>query len=62
MEADELDEAEQVLTWRAGRLIEVGIEPEHALELADSELDVHRFESLLERGCTAELAERILGE
>lgn len=56
----ELDEAERVLLWRITRLVEAGYCDECAIELACSDVDLHRAVTLLERGCPAETALRIL--
>lgn len=56
----ELDEAERVLLWRITRLVEAGYCDECAIELACSDIDLHRAVSLLERGCPTEVALRIL--
>jgi hypothetical protein len=50
-----------VVQWRAGRLREAGFAPELAAELArDCAFDLHALLRLVDRGCPAELAVRIL--
>jgi hypothetical protein len=66
MPAVELDieidaEAELVRAWRIDALVRAGYTPEHAQELADlNHVDLHLATGLLRRGCSAELAVRIL--
>ena len=66
MPAVELDikidpEAELVRAWRIEELVRAGYTPEHAQELADlNYVDLHLATDLVRRGCTPELAIRIL--
>jgi hypothetical protein len=64
MEPAELDEQETVLVWRADHLQRAGVQPDRALQLAGEPIDVHEFTDafteLVGRGCSTELAERIL--
>ena len=54
-------ETEKVVRWRAERLQRAGYEPAVALEIAGrSDVDLHRAIALLENGCSAETAARIL--
>lgn len=55
-----LDEAERVLLWRITRLVEAGYCAECAVELGCATVDLHAAVDLVERGCPAELALRIL--
>lgn len=55
-----LDEAERVLLWRITRLVEAGYCAEGAVELACAAVDLHAAVDLLQRGCSADLALRIL--
>lgn len=55
-----LDEAERVLLWRITRLVDAGYCAECAVELGCATVDLHTAVDLLERGCPAELALRIL--
>ena len=49
------------MLWRAGRLREAGFEPDLADALArDCAYDLHAVLELVDRGCPAELAARIL--
>lgn len=49
------------LLWRQRTLLRAGVEPALARSLAaDPEIDLHAFIGLLERGCPARLAVRIL--
>jgi hypothetical protein len=58
---EQLAEPDVVLVWRADTLIRLGVEHERAFQIAEnSAVDVHEFESLVARGATLELAERIL--
>ena len=55
------DEAEAILTWRMRVLDRAGYDPDAAAALACStEVDLHVAVRLLERGCPAETALRIL--
>jgi hypothetical protein len=50
-----------VVEWRRGRLCAAGFPAELAAELAgDGEIDLHAVLDLIDRGCTPELAARIL--
>jgi hypothetical protein len=50
-----------VVLWRASRLTDAGFEPALADALArDCAYDLHAILELLDRGCPAELAARIL--
>jgi hypothetical protein len=52
---------EPVVSWRARRLREAGLEPALATEIAaDCGYDLHALLELVDRGCPAELAVRIL--
>jgi hypothetical protein len=54
-------ESERVTAWRACELLKAGYEPLVAVELAEhSEVDLHLALELVERGCTPELAAKIL--
>jgi hypothetical protein len=54
-------EQERVERWRAEALERAGYEPEAAVELAARhDVDLHRAIGLLESGCPAEIALRIL--
>jgi hypothetical protein len=54
-------ESERVTAWRACELLKAGYEPLVAVELAEhNEVDLHLALELVERGCPAELAARIL--
>jgi hypothetical protein len=54
-------EQERVERWRAEALERAGYEPEAAAELAaHADVDLHRAIKLLESGCPAETALRIL--
>ena len=58
--ADE-PEAARIERWRQEELERAGYSPEQAAELAaSSRVDLHEALDLLERGCTPELALRIL--
>ena len=51
-----------VVVWRAERLRRAGFPPELARSLArDCGMDLHALIKLVERGCPAQLAARILG-
>ena len=56
----ELAESERVLLWRITRLVDAGCDSVSAIELAVSPVDLHLAVDLLDRGCPAELALRIL--
>ena len=52
---------EPVVAWRARRLREAGLAPRLATEIAaDRGYDLHALLELVDRGCPAELAVRIL--
>ena len=54
-------ETERVERWRAEELTRAGFDSSVAIELAlNGEIDLREAVSLLERGCSAELAVRIL--
>jgi hypothetical protein len=54
-------ERERVTSWRAERLLRAGYDAEAALVLAlDSDVDLHQAVSLLERGCSTDVALQIL--
>ena len=54
-------ESERVERWRAEELMRAGFDPVAAVELAATiEVDLHSAIDLLERGCPADLAVRIL--
>jgi hypothetical protein len=49
------------ITWRRSQLEQAGFSPPLAMRVAcDSRYDLHRLLELLERGCSPELAVRIL--
>jgi hypothetical protein len=54
-------EVERVERWRAQELERAGFEPDAAFELAmRSDVDLHAAVALVKRGCTPELALKIL--
>ena len=54
-------EAVEVLRWRFDVLIKVGFEIEEAAVIAANvEIDLHKAEALMRRGCPSETALRIL--
>jgi hypothetical protein len=54
-------ETEKVQRWRAEALERAGYDPTTAAVLAvRTDIDLHTAEALIARGCTAELALRIL--
>ena len=54
-------ELERVERWRATELVRAGFEPEAAADLATRpDIDLHTARGLLERGCPADVAVRIL--
>ena len=56
-----LTEIDRVENWRHEALERAGFDPESALVLAAShDVDLHAAVSLLERGCSVELALQIL--
>ena len=66
MSAAELDvlyvsEADRIEQWRHAELERAGYDPESALVLAAShDVDLHTAVSLLDRGCSVDLALQIL--
>lgn len=59
--SDERDEAPLVTRWRVQRLLAAGYDGEAALVLAlDRDVDLHEAVSLLERGCSHDLALQIM--
>ena len=57
----EESESERVVRWRAEALARAGYEADAARELsARLDIDLHRAIALLERGCSPEIAARIL--
>ena len=60
-QATETTEAQRVVEWRAFRLEKLGIDdPALRDEIADSFVDVHDLERLLNAGCKLDVAWRIL--
>ena len=54
-------EAERVERWRSEELIRAGFDPDSAQKLAaDHSVDIRRAASMLEQGCSPELALQIL--
>jgi hypothetical protein len=54
-------ESERVERWRTEELLRVGFDPEAATLLAmESGVDLHEAIDLVERGCPAHIAARIL--
>jgi len=54
-------EAERVERWRSEELIRAGFDPDSAQKLAaDLAVDIRRAASMLEHGCSPELALQIL--
>ncbi len=54
-------ESERVTAWRACELLKAGYEPLVAVDLAEhQEVDLHLALELVERGCSPDLAARIL--
>ncbi len=52
---------EELARWRAGRLRGAGMRPQLAERVArDARHDIHALLALIDRGCPAELAVRIL--
>jgi hypothetical protein len=49
-----------VVQWRRDNLLGAGFDFELAVELAHSRVDLHALLELVDRGCPAELAARIL--
>jgi hypothetical protein len=57
----ETTELERIERWRADELIRVGYDADQAMKLAvRHDVDLHLAAELLERGCPADLALRIL--
>lgn len=54
------DEWEQVWRWRYRNFLKLGFPQVDAELLADSHVDLHEAEALVEAGCSHELAELIL--
>src|SRR5438128_19824 len=55
-----LADGERVLAWRYRQLLELGLDPMSAVELAASTVDLGAMRSLVGRGCPASLASQIL--
>jgi hypothetical protein len=56
-----LGHPEDLVAWRAQRLRGAGFDPRLALDVArDDRFDLHALLGLVDRGCPAELAVRIL--
>jgi hypothetical protein len=55
-----LDEPDRVVAWRISRLVRAGYCDQCAAALACSDVDLHSAVELVERGCSPELALRIL--
>ena len=54
-------ELERVERWRADELMRAGFDPAAAIALASRlDIDLHRAAELLDRGCSSELALKIL--
>ncbi len=54
-------ESERVERWRMDELMRAGYDPSAAIELAvRADVDLHSAVELLERGCPADVARRIL--
>ena len=54
-------ELERVERWRAEELMRAGFDPASAIELAARhDVDLHRAATMLEQGCSPDLALRIL--
>ncbi len=54
-------EGQRVTWWRWERFQELGADSEQCARLCHAGTDWHAFAKLLEAGCTADLAESILG-
>jgi hypothetical protein len=55
------NEAQRVANWRLSTLLDAGYPPDTAERIARrADVDLHRAVELLDHGCSAELAERIL--
>jgi hypothetical protein len=60
-EVQDRTEIERVESWRREALVRAGYPPEAAVQLAARhDIDLHAAVQLLERGCPAEVAVRIL--
>lgn len=54
-------ELERVMRWRAGELERAGYDPSSAVALAEhTEVDLHTAVELVAKGCSPDLAARIL--
>ena len=54
-------ESERVICWRATELIRAGFDMPEAVELAErADIDLHLAVELLRRGCSPDLATKIL--
>jgi hypothetical protein len=54
-------ELERVERWRADELMRAGFDPASAVELASRlDIDLHQATELVDRGCSSELALKIL--
>ena len=52
---------DELICWRVQRLLRAGLEPARAETLAcDPAYDLHKLLELIDQGCSAELAVRIL--
>jgi hypothetical protein len=52
---------DNLICWRIERLLRAGVDPAHAKTLArDRGVDLHKLLDLIDQGCPAELAVRIL--
>lgn len=56
----QLGDAERTLEWRYEQFLQLGLDPLAAVELADSMIDLGAMRALVDRGCPASLAGRIL--
>ena len=54
------DPQSAVISWRRESLERAGFDPERAERIAKSDADLYQAISMIERGCTPELAEQIL--
>lgn len=60
-EVEEVSELERIESWRLERLERAGYPPDAAAQLAARhDVDLHSAVQLIERGCTVEVALRIL--
>ena len=58
---ERIDDEQQIIEWRFEQLRRAGFDPELALDMAISPwIDLHQATDLLLRGCSPELALRIL--